>query len=949
VLAALAERLTNAEIAARLFVSERTVESHVTALLRKLEVTNRRELADIVRREQSLDRASRLPAVLELLVEPMGFVGRADERRRLGELWRRCATGPLRVAVIAGEAGIGKSRLVAEFAAEVDQSGGRVLLGRCFEDADAPFQPFVEAIGDDVAALSEVAVRRRAASDAAALAGIIPGLARPAGVDATTRKSDPVSGPATIAAAIGRYVRRAAEEAPLLLVIEDLHFATATTRTTVRQLARSPVHAPILVVITTRDAAPDVDDELRVLLGDLIRMPAVDSINLGGLPAADVADLLARLGSRADAASVTTDTGGNPLLVGEVARSDGGTTASLHALLARRFELLSDADLTVVDVASVVGTDFDAAVVARSMGGELETVLASVERIVAAGLVHAVPGRPGRFAFTHALFRRARYDGIPLQTRLHLHRDVAATLARRLPADEAVLPELARHASIAAPVGDAHEAVDYSIAAAARAERVLGLGEAATHYRRALQVAAMIEEPQPDLVLTLTINLGEVLNGIGDPQARELLLRAAAMARDSEDPGALAKVALAMIRYGGVPAPGADPEFVAIVEQALAALGREPSALRARALAALSEDVTLTDPDRALALVGEAMDIAERLGDAETLGHVLLSYRLAGKTPGNADAGHPTANRLITLGRRTGHTPFVLHGLIQRAWTFREEGDLTSADRAMSAARSLLGDEPAPVYAALFTLYRASQLLLAGDLAGAEAAANEVLGLATTGFDPTLWYGPALMAIRGQQGRLGELIPLLEAATDHPVFERSYQVVLAASYAFAGRLDDARRILTRFASNDYRDVRRNQLWLTDMTALAETADVLGHQAAAAGIAAQLQPFSGRIAAISATVVTTIDLVLAQLALVTGDHHRARRLADQAVSASRQRKTPVFLGRELLRLAVARRHLGDAASATDDLVREALAIADGSGATIIHDDARRLGLLDPTAP
>ena len=197
--------------------------------------------------------------------------------------------------------------------------------------------------------------------------------------------------------------------------------------------------------------------------------------------------------------------------------------------------------------------------------------------------------------------------------------------------------------------------------------------------------------------------------------------------------------------------------------------------------------MTFTDPDRALELVREALNIAERLGDPETLGHVLLSYRLAGKTPGNADAGHPTANRLITLGRRTGYTPFVLHGLVQRAWTFREEGDLASADRAMSAARSFLGDEPAPVYAALFILYRSSQLLLAGDLARAEEAANEVLSLASSGFDATLWYGPALMTIRGHQARLGELIPLIEAATGHPAFGRSYQAVLAAAYAFAGQ------------------------------------------------------------------------------------------------------------------------------------------------------------------
>jgi tetratricopeptide (TPR) repeat protein len=945
VLTALAERLTNAEIAARLFVSERTVESHVTALLRKLEATNRRELAEIATREQARDRDKRLPAMLELLVEPAGFVGRVSERRRLGQLWRECVTGPLRVAVITGEAGIGKSRLAAEFAAEVDQAGGHIMLGMCFEDAEAPFQPFVQAITDDLAGLSDVSIRRRAGTDAAVLARIVPCLAEQVGVVATPTDLGAVSGQATIAAAVGRYFARAAEEAPVLLVVEDLHFATATTRATVRHIARSSIRASILTLITTRDTAPDVDDDLRVLLGDLARMPAVDNIDLGGLPAAEVADLLVRLGSTAETATVTNETGGNPLLVVEVARSRCDTPASLQAMLARRYALLSEGDLTVVDVASVVGTEFDVAVVARTVGCDLEAALASLERISAAGLVHSVPGQPGEFAFTHALFRRARYDSLLPRTRLTIHRDVAATLAARLPADEVVLPELARHASIAAPLSNARRAVDYAMLAAARAERSLGLAEAATHYRRALQVGALIEEPRPEVVLTLTTKLGEVLNGLGDPQSRELLLHAASMARDAGDPVALAKVALAMMRYGGVPVYGADPDFVAIIEEALQALGREPSAIRARTLAALSEDVAFTEPDRALGLLREALAIAEGLGDPETLGHVLLSYRLAGKTPGNADAGHPTANRLITLGRRTGHTPFVLHGFVQRAWTYREEGDLASADRAMSAARSFLGDEPAPVYAALFMLYRSSQLLLAGDLARAEVTANEVLDLETSGFDASLWYGPALIVIRGHQGRLGELIPLIEPGTSHPAFGASYRTVLAAAYAFSGQLQEARSILTAFLSKNFCEVRRTQLWLTDMTSLAETADVLGHQAAAAAIAEQLHPFTGRIAALPATVVSTVDLVLAQMALVTGDQDRARQLAEQAISASRKRETPIFLGRELLRLAAARQHLGESRDATHNLVHEALAIADRTGAALIQHEARRLGLLD----
>src|SRR5262245_35187608 len=211
--------------------------------------------------------------MLELLVEPAGFVGRVSERRRLRQLWKECVTGPSRVAVIAGEAGIGKSRLAAEFAAEVDQAGGHVMLGLCFEDAEAPFQPFVQAITDDVMGLSDVSIRRRAGTDAAVLGRIVPRLARDVGVVATAAELDAVSGQATIAAAVGRYFRRAAEDAPVLLVVEDLHYGTATTRATVRHIARSSTHAPMLTLITTRDTAPDVDDELRVLLGDLARMP----------------------------------------------------------------------------------------------------------------------------------------------------------------------------------------------------------------------------------------------------------------------------------------------------------------------------------------------------------------------------------------------------------------------------------------------------------------------------------------------------------------------------------------------------------------------------------------------------------------------------------------------------------------------------------------------------
>ena len=185
-----------------------------------------------------------------------------------------------------------------------------------------------------------------------------------------------------------------------MLVVEDLHFATATTRETVRRIARSSTHAPILMLITTRDTAPDVDDELgcyrrpRPYAGGRLHRPRRFASRRGRRPPRPV-------GSTADSTAVTNETGGNPLLVVEVARSRRDNAKPLHAMLARRYALPTEADLRAVDVASVVGTEFDLDVVARTVGCDVEAALASLERISAAGLVHSVPGRPRAFAFTH--------------------------------------------------------------------------------------------------------------------------------------------------------------------------------------------------------------------------------------------------------------------------------------------------------------------------------------------------------------------------------------------------------------------------------------------------------------------------------------------------------------------------------------------------------------------
>ncbi len=254
------------------------------------------------------------------------------------------------------------------------------------------------------------------------------------------------------------YLARAADGAPVLLVVEDLHWSTSTTQDALRHMARHMAHLPILVVVTTRDR-PDLTDPVALLLADLDRLPAVTTIGLSGLSRPDVALLVAGLDSTRDPDLIHAETNGNPLFARELARSDG-TATSARAILVRRYAHLDAEDLALLDLASVIGTEFGADVLATSASRSLAESLESLDRIESAGLIAALPGRAGDFAFSHALFRRVRYDSLTSARRLRLHSAVADALERAN--DMSRIAELARHACIASSLRDARHAIEHA-------------------------------------------------------------------------------------------------------------------------------------------------------------------------------------------------------------------------------------------------------------------------------------------------------------------------------------------------------------------------------------------------------------------------------------------------------------------------------------------------------
>jgi DNA-binding winged helix-turn-helix (wHTH) protein/tetratricopeptide (TPR) repeat protein len=493
---------------------------------------------------------------------PDAFVGRTRELGRLGNALEAASRGPGGVVLLVGEAGIGKTRIAQHFARQAGARGTRVLWGACYEGAWAPpYAPFAEALGAYVEVTSPAQLRRDVGRLAPALAEVLPGLR------AALPDLPPVA-PLSPDAQRHRLLEAAAEallgiarRAPLLLVVEDLHWADVATLRMLRRLGRATARGRLLIVGSYRKEEVRPDDALIDALASLEREATCERLELTGLDLDDVAGLLrdanGREPSRAVCKAIYAATDGNPFFVRELVLqlrkgraleeiSDAraierhlenlGAPQGVRHLIRRRLSTLSKDARLVIEAGATFGGAFPLEVIRRVRRLSESASLDALDELLEAQLL-CVSSR-GLYAFPHALVRWAIHTESNPSRRARLHLRVARALEAWCAGDpQRYAVELARQYHHSAPLAGAERGVAHCLAAAAHAERLAAFDAMAEYLRMALDLLPPGDSRQSRLLARLALALA--WNGRAEAAAETAKRSAEALAsREGADAAA---------------------------------------------------------------------------------------------------------------------------------------------------------------------------------------------------------------------------------------------------------------------------------------------------------------------------------------------------------------------------------------------------------------------------
>jgi DNA-binding SARP family transcriptional activator len=858
------------------------------------------------------------------------FVGREEELAALREAWADAVGGRRRGVFVSGEPGIGKTRLAAEVAGFAREQETVVLYGRSDDGLTAAAQPFAQALGAYAAAcpVDELRVQLGArASDLILLlpelAARVPGVAEPAPAEPDVERLRTLEAAAALLEAAGAA-------APVLLVLDDLHWADDLSLLLLRHLLRADATMRLLVLATYRHTEPSRSPLLAEVVTGLARRPDVARLELGPLAERDVAAILAHAGrQRSLAARVRAATEGNPFFVGEVVRAigedrdpDAALTPRVRDVVRWRLARLPEGTTDVLATAAVAGAEFDADVLAGAIDVELERALDALEAAERARLVRPA-GFLDRFMFAHALVRETIVDELPAGRRVRLHARIAHALERVAATRAVAASDLATHFDAAGTLVDATQTLRYARKAGDEAAARLAFDVAAEQYERTVRAHQRLPSAPEDERLELELARGRALSLAGDKTADPVLRGVAAAAEAAGHGGRMAE-ALLTIRLDHADFLEEDAEMVALLRRALALLPPHDSAIRARLEGFLAQEAFSSVPDRERrARVGRALAMARRVRDPTALASVLTAHSWIVAGPESLSERLAVADELVAVGREASLPYAECDGQHWRFVALIELGDIEAADAAHAAAHAAARTARSQWTVAFLDAMRA---LLAGRLDDAEAAAvRQREASHETVAAPALAQSAfvrLISCIRLVQGRLTEhdqaRRAMAQAITNPPP---TFFVVRAHAAREREDRDGAREAFEDAIARGLLEQPRGPTWTGTLTWAADICAWLEDRPPAKLLLDLLNPFPNVMTWQYGPVGRAIGLL--ELALGRPDEAQ-QRLRDAIALCERMNAraflamTRADLGTLLLPSAEGRRLLDQARTAADEL-------------------------------
>ena len=829
---------------------------------------------------------SALPGPLRL-PSAFPFVGRTLELDTLRALTPWATDEGQRVALVAGEAGSGKSRLVREFAADAAERGALVLYGACDAVVRAPYGAFVEALEELARVIDPAELQAALGPTGGELARLVPWAGEP-------EEADPDTVRHRLHTAVADLLEGVSRERPVVLVLEDVHWGDNPTIGMLRHLARAGGRARLLLLATFRDT--DLPLFLTETLADLRRSEDVVRLKLSGLSGEEVGEFVRRAGGEGHVARTISElTAGNPFLVCELWRAhiDTGelaTPESVREVVSGRLARLRPATCDLLELAAAAGPEFELEILRAAARVEASELPDALDEAVHSGIIEELPSVRLAYRFAHELVRRALYDALSGLRRAELHLRVGEALER---AGGAPAADLAHHFTVAAPLAGAERGVDYNV----RAARAAAAGLAFDEADERLGVALALGVADPAERSELLIELGTVRHRAGRAlDALEAFAEAAAVA---PAPELLARAAIGYENACWRPVI-TDEVAVGLLERAAAELDPEPSQLRVGVLGGLARALLIRgEHARGAAVRAEAEAMARVLGDRAALANVLVgSYWARGMLPTEQVLELLTEAR--DIAGEIGDIDLRSEAMNWRVPALLSLCDIDAASREIAVVYATAERSAQPFHLHVAEHNASAIALCEGRLEAAEAMALRAheWSKLLTGRDASGVYGIQMFGIRREQGRLAELAPIVRLLARQG---GHWRPGLASLFVELEMEADARRELAQVAESGL-DQFRESLWLASLTYLTDACAAVGDAAVAALVYPELEALDCPNVVIGHVVACygATDRYLGMLATVLGEWELA-----EAPLRARARAQPAHGRRDLARAHAAR--------------------------------------------